>query len=250
MKNSLRTTRLTILIIQVSFILLAILLSIWFIFACRIKTIEINGCIKSEQNNILISANIKEGSHIYTINESEIEKKIKDENPYVYSVDIRKSFPSKIIINIEESTPSFYTFNNGQYFVLSQELRILEINRKQESSFTTNLILLSLPKFNQIKAGEYVYIENDNVNRIYYDIVSTFTKSELFSKTKELNIVSRFDITQNYDSKYTIVYGSYTDFKQKLTNCTTTISYLKQNSPEASGTIYSYTPKETSFEPN
>lgn len=248
MKNALGKTRLTILIIVSSFILVAIIFSLWFILACRIRTIDVSGCIKTDQNKVIQSASIPNNIHIYSINEKAIAEKIKAENPYIKNVEIRKSFPSKINIIVEETTPSFYTNNNDMYYIISPELRILEISKKADDITKNGMIELILPKFSQLNAGEYIMVIDNNVTLIYREIVSDFSRSEMFKKLKSLDLSSRFEIVANYDGKYTIVYGSYTDIAQKITNCMTTIEYLSQSKPDAVGTIYSYTKNETSFE--
>ena len=62
-----------------------------------------------------------------------------------------------------------------------------------------------------------------------------------------IDISNRFSVTAMYKSKYTIVFGSYTDLEKKLKFCKKTIGYVEKNMPGVSGTIYATGTSETSF---
>lgn len=245
--NTFAKSKIVILLIYVLFILLAIGLTVWFLVFCRIKTVEVQGNINASTSEIIQTSNIKLNSHIYSINEKQIENDIISKNAYVSKVEIRKYLPSKISINITEQIPTYYTYNNNTYYVLSRDLRILTVSKLLTNSIS-NYIELKLPKFNQNSVGEYITYDNSNLTDAINFTINSLDKSPILSGLKSIDMTSRFDISANYKGFYTIVFGDYNDFDKKLVNCINTISYLEKNKPGAHGTIYSYKATETSFE--
>lgn len=246
--NEYRKTKLIIFIISTIFIMIALLLSCWFLIFCRIKTVEVTGNERTKTELILSTIDIKTNSHIYSINEKELEKTIIESNPNVSEVEIRKKLPSTIRIIIKENTPTFYAYNKKSYYVLSEELRILQISKNKNDIDGKNYIELVLPEFSQNNVGEYISYTDVNVENATKKVINTLTKSELINDITSLSIESRFDISALYKGKYTIVFLDYVNMDKKVSNCISALEYLDKKTDISGGTLYAISATEVSFE--
>lgn len=89
----------------------------------RVKEIEVKGCRRLKPDTIISMAKIEDMANIFTLNLNDIAKRLEI-NPWIEYVDIRKVFPDKILIQIEERKPIaivhlekfYYIDSNGVIF--------------------------------------------------------------------------------------------------------------------------------------
>ncbi len=86
-------------------------------------------------------------------------EKIKTQNPLIKSVQIKKIYPHKLIINIEKYEPFAVIKNSDEYFYLSQDGRFLYKNTKFNDSLP---VIYYYQKFNQyiIGVGDWITFQD------------------------------------------------------------------------------------------
>lgn len=89
----------------------------------KIKKIEITGNNASLKLDIIDKINNLKEQNIAFINFSEIEKMLKNDIR-IEKVEIKKSYPSKIFVNIEERKPYVYVKKGNQIFLADKELNL------------------------------------------------------------------------------------------------------------------------------
>ena len=89
----------------------------------KIKKIEITGNNVSLKLDIIDKINNLKEQNIAFINFSEIEKMLKNDIR-IEKVEIKKSYPSKIFVNIEERKPYVYVKKGNQIFLADKELNL------------------------------------------------------------------------------------------------------------------------------
>ena len=143
-------------LIRVLFVLSALIFVALFIFACRTKTVTVEGNIYSPEENIVSAAALKINGHIYSIDKSAIENRIKASNPYVISVAIRRRLPSTLRLIVTEDEPVFYSLIGNKFCVISCSLRVLETADSATDLSSRGLIPIILPETKSAEPGKKI----------------------------------------------------------------------------------------------
>lgn len=246
-KNDVSSFRIKAFVIKACFFAAALVLIAIFILSFRIKNITISGNELSDTESIASAAALKRGAHMYSIDKAAIADRIISENPYVSSVTIRRRLPSSIIITVTEDKPVFFVPFESKFLILSGELRVLDSTENPQGLAAAGLIPLSLPKISKADVGGTLVFESAKNYSLCNELLQLFASCDFSGDITSIDISNKFDVKAVYKSKYTIVFGSYTDLEKKLKFCKKTIGYVEKNMPGVSGTIYASTTSETSF---
>lgn len=243
--------RITTFVISAFFLVATVFLSVFFLFFCRIQSVSVENCVYSSEDNIISSANIKIGSHSYSINKNKIAESIKAQNPYVSAVRIKRTSPRSVKIILTEETPYFYTVYGEKCLVLSKTLRLLsEYEKDADISFlTANKIFL--PQIKEAELGKNVVFDNISDGQRAMEAISLIFASELAENITLSDVSEKFDIRFTYKNKYDIRFGSFKNISENLTLVINTVEYLEDHAngyQYVKGIIHASVPGETSFE--
>lgn len=81
-----------------------------------VREIQVRGAEKVDGNAIAAMAGLKHGINIWRIEPAEIEKKVS-KNPWVRRVLVRREFPRRVVIDVEERTPKAIVAMGKLYYV-------------------------------------------------------------------------------------------------------------------------------------
>lgn len=246
-KKELESFRLKAFLIKFFFFALALALVFIFVFSVRIKNVTVEGNAVSADENIVSAAGLRSGSHMYSIDKEAISKSILEKNPYVSSVTVRRRLPSTIIITVTEDKPFFYTSFGADFLILSDKLRVLDVVKSTQGLTSSGMIPIVLPTITEAQSGKTLVFESEKDYKLTNELIGLFIACDFADGITMIDVANRFDVTAVYKSKYTIVFGSYTDLEKKLKFCKKTIGYVEKNMPGIAGTIYATTTAETSF---
>lgn len=129
----------------------------------RMENIEISGNDTITQNEILNASGLLVGDSMFAFNIGRVARDIAD-LPFVHSVDISRSFPRSITIDIRERIPAanVYCTQYSAYFIIDNVGMVLEMTQ----SFTNDLPrLIGLGVFDPT-LGQYLSAENSLRNDI------------------------------------------------------------------------------------
>lgn len=70
----------------------------------RVKEVEVEGCRKITQGTLLSLAKMEGRPNLFTVSLSEIAKRLES-HPWIEDIKVRKVFPNKILIQVEERKP-------------------------------------------------------------------------------------------------------------------------------------------------
>lgn len=135
----------------------------------NIKKVELYG------KNITLQESLQEKGDRF-LNENllflkgEKVKEALSENPYVDNVKIKKDFPSKMVLEVEESDIAFYMGKGKNAYILSSKLRVLEQNRNGNlNGDIKNLIEIVGLKTPKVEIGEKLMETEDKVIENFCD---------------------------------------------------------------------------------
>lgn len=171
-KKKMRRVVFSFLFISVILIVLLFTLNIF-----KIDNVEF-----SENENVNITELVSKanaelvGKNIFFVNCDKILNEVRN-NPYVENVTVKKKFPNKISIIIDEKKALFYV-NNGKYVILDEEGTVLEIDNKAKNGII---------EITGIDVKEDIMLkESIDLDKLHKDLIQEF--ADLFSRnTSGLN---------------------------------------------------------------
>lgn len=169
---------------RIVIILLIILAIILGFIACqpkyKIKDIQVVGNEQMTQKEIISDSNIKEGDNIFKMNVFLRERKMK-KNPFYGSVDIKREFPDKIVITVDERKPTI-AFPYGEKFVLINSDGIV-MNLSDENPKLSEIVGVTIKT---MERGKVLETNDDELFQKSLDFLSLVDKNDLFFKRIDL----------------------------------------------------------------
>jgi cell division protein FtsQ len=207
---------------RINYTLLTVLLCLIFIVICmavflKIETIEIKGNERYDSADILASSGIEVGQNLYAINKKTAEAFIIRDHPYVNDVVIRRTLPSTLTFKLTEDEPVFYTEICDEFYILSQDLRVLERVYVLPEMTDKRLIPIVMSEIGSAIVGEYMTFEKS----LAFDYISGFVKAvsehDIADRITEIDVTKRYNIYVNYEDRFRIYLGDNTETNMKLT---------------------------------
>lgn len=204
--------------------LIVIVIGLLFLFICgaiffRVKIVTVRGANKVDPNGIVLTGGIRKDDNLFAVDRADIRRAIMDEYPYIGDVEIKRTIPSTIEIIVREEDAVYVTELCGEYFVLSEDLRVLEKSGDKEyiDSFSPALIRTKIPECIYAVVGEEIVFSNPSIGTYARDMLAELGQSELFRGFTALDFSSRYHITVTYRDQWRIYVGSSDDLLTKLT---------------------------------
>lgn len=211
---------------------LAVIISIFF----RVKHIKVEGSNVYESWRIIDASGIKSGENSYAIDKKAVENTIITEFPYIRSLDIVRTSPSSVTINVQEDAAVYYTVLDEEYYLLSDSLRVLEIvsDKGIMQARHSDLMRITVAGISKAIVGKPLEFASD----IYYSYAVETLK--IFSEcTMEKNITlidcsDKFNVYFIFDDRFKIEVGNTDDLTMKLSFAD---SIIERQSTSAKGII-------------
>jgi cell division protein FtsQ len=204
-------------------LLFAFIVCIIFIVGCvslffKVSTISIEGTTGYDKDAIREASGIKLDQNLYSIDKSEIEKSVITSYPYIKNVRIDRRIPTTIALIIEEDIPRYYFEIAGEYFVLSDKLRVLEYTEDLDGllSREPHIIKLNTQRITYAVVGRQIVFENADYFQYAQDMLATFLNSELSDKITLIDFSDKFNIFIMYDGRFKIEVGNIDNIVMKI----------------------------------
>lgn len=212
--------------------LAAVLFSVFF----KIKHITVSGSTIYDDWRIIEASGITVGNNAYAVSRAAAEKRITEKFPYVSSVSLSHPSPSTLQLSITEDSAEYFFVIDGEYFILSDSLRVLEIISDSDIMQTRHADLLEISVSGVSKA--VVGSRLEFVSSIYYDYavrtLRIFAECSMAPHITLVNCSSKFDVYFIYDGRFRIEVGDTDDLQMKLTFAD---AVIKDLSDSATGII-------------
>lgn len=200
----------------------------------KIDSIEVMGNVKYNSEGIIAASGINMGDSIITVGGSQTEKNIKSSFPSIKRVEVKKHFPSGIILNVEETDEVMFVAVGQQYYSLDSELNVAEKYDSIETVELMGLKRIYLPEITRCITGEKIQTTDNDIHEMVKLLYESLVKYELFHDISEIDFRDKFDISFTLGVKYTVKLGSTLECDTKLEFLCGIISKLR---PDDIGTI-------------
>lgn len=207
-----------IVIIAIALVLVALIVFLMTKYLFTVKEIIIDGVERYGYSEIKETAGINENSVIYLLREKRIERVLKEKYPYIREVKLKKSYPSTVTLTITEETPLYYFEYDDEYFVITSELKILEIFKEKErmETYHKGLKRVFIPRLGSGILSKDLELYDSKDTRHIKEVLTVLSEWNEFSYIDDIDMQNRFDVSVMYDGRLKLEFGSKKDLETKL----------------------------------
>ena len=209
-----------------SYIAVGVLTCVLFITVCvvlffKVAAIEITGAqiYGNVTENIIEFSGIALDQNMYAVKSSTVRQIITEEYSYVKDVKLRRHLPDKIEIELIEDIPFYYIVIGGEYFILSQEFRVLEkvdnADRIERINSSYKLMRLELPTVKYAVVGKPIVFKRETNFGYVREMLEYVQTSDIAEHVSKLNIINKFNNYFIYNN-YKIILGNNDNIPAKL----------------------------------
>lgn len=201
-------------LVTASFVLL-LTLYVLYAYVFVVDFVEVAGNSRYTSEQILSVCGIAAGDKLYDlpVAPDELAEVLMKNFPYIKTVEVQRSIPNRVVIAVTEDTAEFVAEIYGEYVLLSEELRVLEISGSKPE---TDCIRLVLPEVKNAVEGECIEFKTDMFS-VASAAAAAVCSETMRSGTTVLDISDRFGIWIGYENRYKLMLGDINDIELKLT---------------------------------
>lgn len=206
------------------YLLVGIALTLFVAVICIVvffglKNVEIRGNSKYTEEQILKASGFSKADNLLALDLDEAEEKIKSKCPYVSDVSFKIVLPSTIIITVVEDAPSYCAEIYGDYFLLSEDLRIISKHDMYEEIQILSLpiIYLKLPQVSRAIAGEVIKFDKSSSYNHIMSFLTDLKNQKIHSEIVCVDATDRYHLSiYSNGSRYKINIGTSDNLDTKL----------------------------------
>ncbi len=184
----------------------------------RIDKVNVEGVTRYDSGEVAAALPFSVGDNLYSIDKDEAKRAIAEKCPYLGYISIKRRIPDTINITVAEEDPKYYFSLGGEYFVLSETLRILERTNSMAEILLDykDVIKISTDSIRRAVVGETVVFSNDGYYEYAQSMLSTFLNSSIRDKITLIDFSNRFALYVIYDNRLKIEFGDIDNIDVKL----------------------------------
>lgn len=179
----------------------------------NIQNIEVTNNKQLSPETIISLSELSVGQNIFKFWKNDVENKIKS-NAYIESVELKRVFPNKLQINIQEREAKFSVPVLGEYAYINTQGYILEITQNQ-----LNLPIITgiSTKEEEIKPGNRLNNKDLTELEIILKIISAMKENQLDKEVTSIDISNKNDyIIYMQNEKKKIHLGDGSNLSNKM----------------------------------
>lgn len=185
-----------------------------FAVGSPIAVIEVSGKSTYSSTEIVSACGVVTGENIFTVNEKKINTVLCRALPYIGSVEIKRSFPDKLILNITQTSEKYLIANKNSYICLDKDGKILSTKKQKVRS---GVYRLDGFKGQSVQVGEsYVPCAEDEKRFESAKSIVAEIESAQIKNANVIKLDSLDNIIVVYDSRFNIYLGSIDNLHNKL----------------------------------
>ena len=202
-------------------LIMLFVLAVVFFFGCRlfaVKNIIVNGLDHYTYSQILDAGNLSEGKVLFLISEKRLSNALTEKYAYIKSVKLEKQYPDTITITLEAEEPQFYIEIQGEYFLLTRSLKVLEryYNEAKLLEAAPDVQFIKVPTVARAVVCKPLEFAKISKSRHTDEALDQLLNSRLHAGVTAIDFSNRFDMTIIYENRLEIHLGSYEEFDAKL----------------------------------
>ena len=194
----------------------------------RVKHVNVSGLSMYDDWRIVDASGIKTGQNSYSVSRATVEKEITKSFPYISSVSVRHPSPSVIELAVTEQKAAYYFTLDGEYYILSDSLRVLEIISDEDlmQNRHPDLLRIRLSGIRRAIVGQQLGFNSDGSYHYALRTLQIFADCTMTKYISLIDCSDKFGVFFIYDDRYRIVVGDTDNLEAKLTYASAIIADL------------------------
>lgn len=205
-----------------------VVLSLTVLF--KIETVSVEGDTRYSSKEIIEQSQVEIGDNLWLTTSSKVTEKVSVALPYVKSVEVKRTIPSGVVLEVTETTPKYSVKNKKKYVLMDENGKVLETNGKKGKT-----VLLTGIEFEEFVPGMKAKAVTEENYALAMEIVSYGENSGL-SFTK-INVKNVNQMTAIYKGKIRLEFGSGADLETKMKMAEKIINTLEEEKNDQEGVI-------------
>ncbi len=208
-----------------SLVFLTLSLTVFF----RIEQIEVTGCTKYADEEIIQNSGIKIGDNLFRVSEKNVRNKLTQQYPYVEDVQLKRNLPMKLTIEITQAKPLGAVDTAAGYVIIGRNGKVLEFGSDtlSEDMMIVSGMYLYDPQIGHVLGQDYN--EKDMKDEMKAEIISReqdgfrmltnlveAVEETGFDKVTLVDLSDRLNMVLVYDNRVLVELGVESDLEYKL----------------------------------
>lgn len=196
-------------------------------FAFPLKTVSVQGQTQYDAQQITEYAQQLAGGNVVLASKKSIESGLLDRFTRLKSVEVIKNYPSGITVELEEDTAEYYVSIDGEYYLLTDDLRIM--HRTQNKNETSDLLLLETDGISAAITGKELEFYASYQKEYVKDVLSEITDHAMCDGVISVDMKDKFNIKLDYDGRFTVILGIGESISTKMSLAMAYIQSIPEN---------------------
>lgn len=199
---------------SVYWVMFIILLGIVFVilantvlFNCA--AFETEGTVRYTPEELISASGLRQGDNLLHIKEKEAAERIVAALDYIDAAEVKKIYPTKILISVKEAEKWYCIEENGKTACVSRNGKILDYGAE------SGLVLIRGFEPVSMNVGEWVTSQTEAKNVLPEELLNAADAAGLSGIT-EVDITDRFSITAKIGSRITMKLGNSDELETKF----------------------------------
>lgn len=188
-----------------------------------IKNVEVVGTDRYTGDELLALIGASKDDSLYSVGSGEAAS-LPSKLSFVRAARITRKLPQTLIVTLTEDEPSYYCELFGEYFLLSDNLRVLD-RVYDEADCGEGLIRLELPMVDKAVVGDIIAFDNESDLRYVLAYLSALESSPVYELVDAFDLRDKFDLAMICESKYLVELADGEELSTKLTTLAQVLSH-------------------------
>ena len=175
----------------------------------RCVSFEVEGAGRYSAEEIIAASGLKKGDNLLHISAAGAEKAVVGSLAYIDSAQVKKRFPTKIKIIVEESEKWFAVVQDGKTAIVSRGGKIID------SAADSSIVQVTGYEAKSLDVGGILESEVTGKNGIPEELLEAADKAGL-SGISAIDMTDRFSLVVSCGSRITLELGNISDIETKL----------------------------------
>ena len=188
----------------------------------RVDQVVVAGNQRYTAEEIIAVTGVERGQNLYTLNKGDIDRRLREQLPYVEAVSIWRSLPDTLMIEVRECRAAACIQTDSGLWLLNTSGKLLE--QTEQSEVTEILGLTAL----QPLAGTMLAVGQEESRKLT-DLIALMTALEdrgLLSETGSIDLSSDTVIEAVWQDRLTVRFAYASDYEYDAKALQAAIDYL------------------------
>lgn len=197
-KRRRRTVFYVTLFVSVTLVFLVVCFFVFF----RVKEIRVENNEIYTDGQIIENLTFAMDDNLFSFKAAQAEAALRKALPYIGEVEISRQLPGVVTVTVSERKAEMTLVLGEDAYLLSGDLQVL--GRIGGGEITAGVTRLSTSSVERCLVGESVSFVDTRTADYLKELYTCLSAYGVMSKVRSIDMVSRFDITLNYDDRFTV----------------------------------------------